>query len=133
MFHVTAIAALAASTVVALDPAKPPGAWASAETPEACATAPISMFFSDGSVAVFESATGGLHSIGVWRIEGENLVMTHNDAPFDQAGAAKPASTLRILELSADRFVTANAEGKQRVRVRCRGLELPHGAVGRTH
>jgi hypothetical protein len=112
------LAALAASSGVAFDAAKAPGAGASAETPEACATAPISMFFSDGSVAVFESATGSLHAIGVWRIEG---------------GAARPASMFQIVELSANRFVTANAEGKQRVRVRCTGLVLPHGAAGRAH
>jgi hypothetical protein len=91
------------------------------------------MFFSDGSVAVFESATGGLHAVGVWRIDGDRLIMTHNDAPFDQAGAAKPASILHIKELSDGRFVTANAEGKQRVRVRCAGLVLPHGATESAH
>jgi len=127
------LAALSASSGVAFDAARAPGAWASAETPEACATAPISMFFSDGSVAVFESATGSLHAIGVWRIEGDQLVMTHNDAPFEQGGVARPASMLQIVELSTNRFVTANPEGKQRVRVRCTGLVLPHGAAGRAH
>ena len=127
------LATFAAAQTVAVDPALAAGAWASAETSQGCVSAPISLFFSDGSVAVFESATGGLHAIGVWRIEGRNLVMTHNDAPFDQAGKTKPPSVLEILELSDARFVTRNAEGKQRVRVRCAGLVLPYGATARPH
>lgn len=123
----------AAAAAPSLDPAKVAGAWASAETTEACSTAPISLFFSDGSVAVFESAKGALHAIGVWRIDGQRFVMTHNDAPFDQAGAAKPPSTLSIIELTDTRFVTKNAEGKQRVRVRCSSLVLPYGAIDRPH
>lgn len=133
MFLSATTALLAAASAASIDPVTASGAWASAETPEACATAPISMFFSDGSVAVFESAAGSLHAIGVWRIDGQKLVMTHNDAPFDQEGAAKPPSTLDIVELTQTRFVTKNAEGKQRVRVRCAGLVLPHGAAERPH
>lgn len=131
---VSALTAIAtASAAVTFDPARAAGAWASAETAETCATAPISLFFSDGSVVVFESAVGSLHAIGIWRIEGETLVMTHNDAPFANDGAAKPPVPLKIEELSETRFVTSNAEGKRRVRVRCAGLVLPQGATERPH
>jgi len=59
--------------------------------------------------------------------------MTHNDAPFAMTGAAKPASRLAIEELSDARFVTSNAEGRRRVRVRCQALVLLHGAKEAAH
>jgi hypothetical protein len=117
----------------AADAALVPGVWAFGAAPEACAKAPVSVYFADGSTVVFESATGALHAVGTWRIADDQLHLTHNDAPFAQDGASKPATVSTIAELSATRFVTRTPEGKTRERVRCTGLTLPFGAKAAAH
>lgn len=109
------------------------GAWASAQDEQGCLTAPISLFMSDGSVIVFETAKGPLHSIGVWRVEGDTLFMTHNDVPLGGDGKSGPEAASTILQVTADRFVTRSASGRERSRVRCGGLSLPVGAERAKH
>jgi hypothetical protein len=106
-----------------------PGAWSSAEAASACGTAPISYFFDDGTTVVFMSAQGALHAVGRWSLKGAEMTLTHNDAPFPDDGKAGAEAKLEVIELTADRFVTRSAAtGKDRVRVRCKGLILPPGA-----
>lgn len=109
------------------------GAWASAQDEQGCLTAPISLFMSDGSVIVFETAKGPLHSIGVWRVEGDTLFMTHTDVPLGGDGKSGPEAASTILQVTADRFVTRSASGRERSRVRCAGLSLPIGAERAKH
>lgn len=103
------------------------GAWASGDTAEACDTAPITLLMSDGVVAVFLSRDGQLHSLGSWMATADKLTMTHNDFPLSGDGQSKPPVELDILELSETRFITRNAEGAERARVRCPDIELTLG------
>ena len=109
------------------------GAWASADQVEDCATAPISLFMSDGSMSVFLKAAGPIHAVGVWRLDGDTLYITHNDAPFSTDGKSKPESALTIVELDQDRFVTRNMAGKERNRVRCVDIEITGGGESHGH
>lgn len=103
------------------------GAWASGDTAAACETAPITLMMSDGVVAVFLSKDGELHSLGSWAITADTLTMTHNDFPLSGDGQSKPPVELDILELSETHFVTRNAEGAERARVRCPSIKLTQG------
>lgn len=116
------------------DAARVSGAWASGDGAGACQTAAISYFMSDGTYVVFERFDGPLHAIGRWRLEGDRFVMTHNDAPFPNDGAASAETTLTVTRLDGERFFTTNAAGRERARTRCSGLTLPPGAsTGRGH
>ncbi len=95
------------------------GAWASGNSIGACDTAPITLFMTDGVVAVFLSQGGALHSLGRWTNNGEHLSMTHNDFPLAGDGISNDPVTLEIIELSDTRFITQNAEGVVRERIRC--------------
>lgn len=111
-----------------------PGAWASGEAPDACRTAPISYFLSDGTYVVFDRFDGPLHAVGRWRVEGASVIMTHTDAPFPDNGAASAEATLTLRRIDGAVFETANAAGRVRVRTRCAGLVLPPGAkAGQAH
>lgn len=111
-----------------------PGAWASGEGPEACRTAPISFFLSDGTYVVFDRFDGPLHAVGRWRVEGASVILTHTDAPFPDDGAASAEAILSLRRIDGAVFETANAAGRVRVRTRCTGLVLPPGAtVGEAH
>ena len=129
---IAALAALFPGAAVAqsasFDAARVPGAWASGDGAGACQTAAISYFMSDGAYVVFERYDGPLHAVGRWRLEGDRFIMTHNDAPFPEDGAAGAEATLTVTRLDADRFVSTNAAGRGRVRTRCRGLILQPGA-----
>lgn len=103
------------------------GAWASGDTAEACEAGPITLLMSDGVVAVFLSRDGPLHSLGSWTATADTLTMTHNDFPLSGEGQSKPPVKLDILELSETRFITRNAEGAERARVRCPDIELTLG------
>ena len=109
------------------------GTWASGETIEACSEAPISLFMSDGVVAVFVSRDGDLHSLGSWVASDDTLTMTHNDFPLSGDGQSKPPVELAIVELSDTRFVTRNADAEERVRVRCPDIVLALGQDGHGH
>jgi hypothetical protein len=125
-------AALAQSA--SFDAARVPGAWASGDGASACQTAAISYFMSDGTYVVFEKFDGPLHAVGRWRLDGDRLIMTHNDAPFPEDGAAGAEAALTVKRLDVEQFVTTNAAGRERIRTRCRGLTLPPGAkAGQGH
>jgi len=102
----------------------PLGAWASGSVADACETAPITYFSSDGVVAVLLSAKGPVHSIGSWARKGGVLAMTHNDFPLDPSGQSKPAVELNIIKLDANRFVTRNAKGNVRERIKCHSIMI---------
>jgi hypothetical protein len=120
------VAALAQSA--SFDAERIPGAWASGEQVDACQSAAISYFMSDGTYVVFERCDGPLHAVGRWRLESDRFIMTHNDAPFPEDAGASTEATLTVTRLDADRFVSTNAAGRGRVRTRCRGLILQPGA-----
>ena len=82
---------------------------------------------SDGVVAVFLSKDGALHSLGTWSVDEDTMTMTHNDFPLSGSGQSKEPVNLTILELSETRFVTRNAEGAERARVRCPSIKLTQG------
>lgn len=103
------------------------GAWASGESAEACDAAPITLFMSDGVVAVFLSKDGDLHSLGSWSATEDTLMMTHNDFPISGDGQSNAPVELTILDLSDTRFVTRNGEGAERARIRCSNIELTLG------
>lgn len=106
------------------DAALPLGAWASGNDGDACETAPITYFSSDGVVLVLLSAKGPVHAIGGWERNGDLFAMTHNDFPLDPSGQSKPAVELNIVSLDADRFVTRNAKGDIRERIKCNGIVI---------
>lgn len=111
-----------------------PGAWASGEGADACRRAAISYFLSDGTYIVFNRFDGPLHAVGRWRVEGNNVILTHTDAPFPETGAASSEATLALRRLDAALFETANAAGRVRIRTRCAGLVLPPEAkAGQAH
>lgn len=111
-----------------------PGAWASGEGAEACRSAPISYFLSDGSYLVFNRFDGPLHAVGRWRVEGERVFLTHTDAPFPENGQAKPETALVLRKVDERLFETVNPAGRARVRTRCTGLVLPFASTsGEAH
>ena len=120
--------ALVASCASLADPLtetpQPLGAWASGTNSDACETAPITYFSSDGVVLVLLSAEGPVHAIGSWDRNGDVLTMTHNDFPLDPSGRSKPAVELNIMTLDADRFVTRNAKGDIRERIKCNNIAI---------
>ncbi len=103
------------------------GAWASGETLEACNTAAITHFMSDGVVAVFLKRDGDLHSIGAWSATDSELTMTHNDFPWRGDGLSKSPVVPEIVALDETQFVTKSAEGRARARVRCSNIEITMG------
>ncbi|MEL7322612.1 MAG: hypothetical protein AAFN03_11520 [Pseudomonadota bacterium] len=103
------------------------GAWASGESAEACDVAPITLFMSDGVVAVFLSKDGDLHALGSWSATDETLTMTHNDFPLGDDGQSKAPVELTILDLSKTHFLTRNSKGTERARIRCSNIELTLG------
>ena len=109
------------------------GAWASGDTAEACDTAPITHFMSDGIVAVFLKKDGVLHSIGSWSANATEMTMTHNDFPLSGDGISKSPVTLDIIQLDDTRFVTRNAKGEERARVRCADIEITMGHDHEAH
>lgn len=117
----------------AADTASPLGAWASGNAPNACTSAPITYFSSDGVVAVLLSANGPVHSIGSWSRSGDVLAMTHNDFPLDPSGLSKPAVELNIVTLNADNFVTRNAKGDVRERIKCNSVTVNIGHDDESH
>jgi len=128
-----AVSFLCAGPALAFEAKDVAGAWASGSGPDACAKAPISLFMSDGSLAIFESAAGGLHAIGVWKLDGATLHMTHNETPLAMDGKASEPVDLTLVELTAEKFVSKNAKGQERARTRCKDLTLPAGAVRQAH
>jgi len=102
----------------------PIGAWASGKTLAACDTASITYFSSDGVVLVLLTKEGPIHSFGSWRHKGDILEMTHNDFPLDKSGTSKPFVRLNILELSPARFITKNAKGDVRERIKCSDITI---------
>ena len=126
-----AASALVASCASFADPLtetlQPLGAWASGTDGDACETAPITYFSSDGVVLVLLSAKGPVHAIGSWDRNGDVLAMTHNDFPLDPSGQSKPAVKLSIMTLDADRFVTRNAKGDIRERIKCSEIAIKTG------
>lgn len=102
-------------------------AWASGDSPSACDAKPITLFMSDGVVAVFLSKDGKLHSLGTWSVIDDTLIMTHNDFPLSGSGQSKEPVNLTIMELSDTRFITQNADGVERKRVRCPDIEITLG------
>lgn len=115
------------ATASAEQAASPEGAWASGQGIEACDTGPITLFMSDGVVAVFLTKSGGLHSLGAWSLEDNRLTMTHNDFPLPGSGQSDAPVVLDILKLDAQTFVTRNKDGQERSRVRCSGIEISNG------
>lgn len=109
------------------------GAWASGDTVEAGDTAPITHFMSDGVVAVFLTKDGALHALGSWSVEDAQLTMTHNDFPLNGDGVSKTPVALDILTLDETRFVTRNAEGRERARIRCEDIEITMGREEHAH
>ena len=73
-----AASALVASCASFADPLtetlQPLGAWASGTDGDACETAPITYFSSDGVVLVLLSAKGPVHAIGSWDRNGDGTV-----------------------------------------------------------
>ena len=102
-------------------------AWASGDSASACDAKPITLFMSDGVVAVFLSKDGKLHSLGNWSVIDDTLTMTHNDFPLSGSGQAKEPVNLTILELSETRFITQNADGVERKGFRCPDIEITLG------
>lgn len=102
-----------------------PGAWAAGDSADACETAAITVFFTDGSLVIFDSPSGPVHAVATWRFENGDLFMSYNRAPFPAGGVSNPARKILIRELSAERFVTENADGLVRRRVRCSDLVVP--------
>lgn len=117
----------------ASETASPVGAWASGNKPEACESAPITYFSSDGVVIVLLSANGPVHSIGSWSHSGNVLSITHNDFPLDPSGQSKPAVELNIVTLDADNFVTRNAKGDVRERIKCNSVTINTGHNDGSH
>lgn len=109
------------------------GAWASADDTEQCSTAPISLYMSDGTASIFMSEHGPIHSVGIWRKEGDSLYITHNDAPFPTDGQSKPEVELTVIQLDETHFVTRNAAGKETTRVRCTDIEITGGGEAHSH
>jgi len=103
------------------------GAWASGGDTEDCATAPITYFSSDGVVLVLLTAEGPIHSFGKWNVSGKQLTMTHNDFPLDSSGKSNLPVVLEITELNGTRFVTRNAKGDVRKRIKCDDIVLKSG------
>lgn len=103
------------------------GAWASGNTLEACHTAPITHFMSDGVVAVFLKKDGDLHSVGAWSANESELTMTHNDFPLSGDGRSKTPVVLEIVKLDETQFITKNADGRERARIRCSDIEITMG------
>lgn len=127
---VSSCASLADSVI---ETPQPLGAWASGTDKNACETAPITYFSSDGVVLVLLSAEGPVHAIGSWDRKGDVLAMTHNDFPLDPSGESKPAVELNIMTLNADSFVTRNAKGDIRERIKCNDIKINTGHDGEPH
>lgn len=129
-----AFAAILLAAPALAQPASPnpasliPGAWASGEGANACRTAAISYFLTDGTYVVFERFDGPLHAVGRWRVDGASVIVTHTDAPFPENGAASAEATLALKRIDSAVFETANAAGRDRVRTQCAGFVLPPGA-----
>lgn len=102
-------------------------AWASGDSASACDAKPITLFMSDGVVAVFLSKDGALHSLGTWAANDDTLTMTHNDSPLSGRGQSKEPVSLTIIELSETQFITQNADGIERKRFRCPDIEITLG------
>lgn len=100
------------------------GAWASGESEDACDTAPITLFMSDGVVAVFLKKDGELHSLGAWSSTETSLTMTHNDFPLSGDGKSKSPVVLDIVEINSTQFVTRNENGQERRRIRCPDIKI---------
>ncbi len=109
------------------------GAWASGDKKDACDTSPITHFMSDGVVAVFMKKDGELHSFGTWSTTEDKLTMTHNDFPLKGDGISNPLVSLDILVLDEKKFVTTNAEGNERARIRCNDIEITMGHSDHAH
>jgi len=121
------VASCASSADLVTETPQPLGAWASGTDSDACETAPITYFSSDGVVLVLLTAEGPVHAIGSWDRRGDVLAMTHNDFPLDPSGQSKPAVELDIVTLDADRFVTRNAKGDIRERIKCSDIAIKTG------
>ena len=102
-------------------------AWASGDSASACDAKPITLFMSDGVVAVFLSKDGALHSLGTWAANDDTLTMTHNDFPLSGRGQSKEPVSLTIIEFSETQFITQNADGIERKRFRCPDIEITLG------
>jgi len=59
--------------------------------------------------------------------------MTHNDFPLDSSGQSKPAVELNIVTLDADNFVTRNAKGDVRERIKCNSVTINTGHDDGSH
>ena len=102
----------------------PLGAWVSSEEAMDCATKPMTYFSSDGTVLIFLSREGPLHSFGQWEMSGSTLMMTHNDFPTPASGLSGSPVSLEVLTLSSTEFVTRNVKGDTRTRTRCTALKI---------
>ncbi|HAY05056.1 MAG TPA: hypothetical protein PKV67_01895 [Hyphomonas sp.] len=126
----TGFAPLAAQAQPASSPV---GVWVGGDDIANCARGPLTLFMSDGVVAIFTSESGDLHSLGVWAMDGSTLTMTHNDLPLTASGESKPAISLEVVKLSDTVFTTRNSEGQERARVRCSDIEIGHGEAHGGH
>ncbi|MEL6692833.1 MAG: hypothetical protein AAFQ12_07320 [Pseudomonadota bacterium] len=102
-------------------------AWASGDSASACDAKPITLFMSDGVVAVFLSKDSALHSLGTWAVNDDKLTMPHNDFPLSGSRQSKEPVNLTILELSETQFITQNADGIERKRFRCPDIKITLG------
>jgi hypothetical protein len=82
---------------------------------------------SDGVVAVFLKKDGDLHSVGAWSANESELTMTHNDFPLSGDGRSKTPVVLEIVKLDETQFITKNADGRERARIRCSDIEITMG------
>mmetsp|Transcript_19117 Transcript_19117/g.24745 ORF Transcript_19117/g.24745 Transcript_19117/m.24745 type:complete len:136 (+) Transcript_19117:245-652(+) len=135
MRFLTLLPLMTVAQVAAAEPASDGivGAWTSGDTAQACETAPITLLMSDGVVAVFMSKDGDLHSLGSWTATVDTLTMTHNDFPLSGDGQSKAPVELTILDLSETRFITRNAKGDIRERIKCNDIMIKTGHDGEPH
>lgn len=100
------------------------GAWADGTEAGSCSINQITYFSSDAVVIDLYSTKGLFHSFGKWRIESDQIVITHNEFPLLANGQSGPEIALTIVRLDKNQLDIKNTKGELRKRVKCHGLTL---------
>ena len=110
------------------EPAYMPGVWSLGETKN-CESGPAWVFLADGYYAEVKLPDGGPFATGLWRDEGTAIAYTHSHMPFPDMLTANEPKRLTVVERTADKLVTKNYRGLERVFHRCPAgsLKAPPG------
>ena len=109
---------IAAMLLAAATPTTMPGIWSLGETKN-CETGAAWVFLADGYYAEVKLPDGGPSATGLWRDEGSAIAYTHSHMPFPDMLAANEPKRLTVVERTADKLVTRNYRGMERVFHRC--------------